>query len=187
MRLFLDTSVLLAASGSANGASRELFRLAPVNEWTLVTTPYVIEEVFRNLSSLGSTASADWARLRPALVLMDDVVTMDRPAVFEPARDRPILFSALAWGGRASHLGPRGFRFVNGRRVLRTARVDARLVPGAGASGGAPSLNGNCYWAGCSAVHRTMFFISACASLASYPRIGQVLEPRRPDVTSRGR
>ena len=27
MRLFLDTSVLLAASGSANGASREIFRI----------------------------------------------------------------------------------------------------------------------------------------------------------------
>ena len=29
MRLFLDTSVLLAASGSNRGASREIFRFAP--------------------------------------------------------------------------------------------------------------------------------------------------------------
>ena len=28
---------------------------------------------------------------------MDDVLTLDRAAVFEPAKDRPILFSALAW------------------------------------------------------------------------------------------
>lgn len=28
---------------------------------------------------------------------MDDVFTLDRPAVFEVAKDRPILFSALAW------------------------------------------------------------------------------------------
>ena len=40
MRLFLDTSVLLAGSGSPAGASRELFRLAPRNGWTLaVLTP----------------------------------------------------------------------------------------------------------------------------------------------------
>jgi hypothetical protein len=28
---------------------------------------------------------------------MDDMLTLDRPAVFGPAKDRPILFSALAW------------------------------------------------------------------------------------------
>ena len=28
---------------------------------------------------------------------MDDVFTIDRPAIVEPAKDRPILFAALAW------------------------------------------------------------------------------------------
>ena len=28
---------------------------------------------------------------------MDDVLTIDRPVLFEAAKDRPILFSALAW------------------------------------------------------------------------------------------
>ncbi len=28
---------------------------------------------------------------------MDDVLTLDRASVFEPAKYRPILFSALAW------------------------------------------------------------------------------------------
>lgn len=28
---------------------------------------------------------------------MPDVFTLDRPSVFGPAKDRPILFSALAW------------------------------------------------------------------------------------------
>ena len=97
MRLFLDSSVLLAASGSSLGASRQIFRRARSNEWTLFTTPYVIEEVLRNLPKLPPTATAEWARLRPALLLSDDVVTLDRPAVFERAKDRPILFSALAW------------------------------------------------------------------------------------------
>ena len=97
MRLFLDASVLLAASASANGASREIFRRTTVNGWTLVTTPYAIEEVLRNLPDFPPPASGEWARLRPALLIMDDVLTLDRPAVFEAGKDRPILFSALAW------------------------------------------------------------------------------------------
>lgn len=97
MKLFLDTSVLLAASGSATGASREIFRRAWANEWILITTPYAIEEVFRNLPDLPPAASADWAQLRPSLLIMDDVVTLDCPAVFPASKDRPILFSALAW------------------------------------------------------------------------------------------
>ena len=50
-----------------------------------------------NLQDLVSTAVADWAKLRRALILLDDVLTLDRPAVFSPSKDRPILFSALAW------------------------------------------------------------------------------------------
>ena len=29
--------------------------------------------------------------------MQDDVLTLDRPAVFAAGKDRPILFSALAW------------------------------------------------------------------------------------------
>lgn len=29
--------------------------------------------------------------------MFDDILTVDRPVVFSPAKDRPILFSALAW------------------------------------------------------------------------------------------
>ncbi len=97
MRLFLDTSVLLAASGSATGASREIFRLAAANFWTLIATPYVVAEVRRNLVHFPAAASAEWNQLRDELLLLDDVFTVDRPAVFAPAKDRPILFSALAW------------------------------------------------------------------------------------------
>lgn len=97
MRLFLDTSVLLSASASANGASREIFRRASANGWVLITTPYAIHEVIRNIAEFPVSASADWARLRSELLIMDDVLTLDRPAVFEAGKDRPILFSAVAW------------------------------------------------------------------------------------------
>jgi predicted nucleic acid-binding protein len=52
MRLFLDTSVLLAACGSASGASRLIFRIAPAQGWSLVATPYVVEEVLYGLPIL---------------------------------------------------------------------------------------------------------------------------------------
>lgn len=97
MRVFLDTSVLLAASASERGASREVFRLAPDNGWALLTSPYVLEEALCNLPGLSAEATVQWAKLRPELSLVDDVLTLDRVAVFEPAKDRPILFSALAW------------------------------------------------------------------------------------------
>jgi hypothetical protein len=97
VRLFLDTSVLLAACGSLTGASSELFRRAPANGWILITTPYVIEEVLRNLGDFPPSASVHWVRLRPHLLVRDDVLTLDRPVVFLAGKDRPILFSALAW------------------------------------------------------------------------------------------
>lgn len=97
MRLFLDTSVLLAASGSERGASRAVLERASAAGWVLVTTPYVLEETLSNLPKLPTEAAGAWAALRPRLVVADDVLTLDRPVIFDPAKDRPILFGALAW------------------------------------------------------------------------------------------
>ena len=97
MRLFLDTSVMLSASASATGGSREIFRRAATHGWELVTTPYAINEVLRHLPDFAISASADWAALRPALLIMDDVFTLELPVVFPVAKDKPILFGALAW------------------------------------------------------------------------------------------
>lgn len=97
MRLFLDTSVLLAACGSTTGASHEIFRQARVHGWVLIATPYVIGEALNNLADFPPTAIARWASLRADLLVLDDVLTLDRPAVFAAGKDRPILFSALAW------------------------------------------------------------------------------------------
>ena len=124
MRLFLDTSVLLAASGSAAGASREVFHRASANGWILIATPYGLEEVLRSLPDLAPSASADWAALRPALLIMDDVLTLDRPAILPVTKDRPILFSALAWADILLTLDERDFgRFMQkpfyGLLVLR--------------------------------------------------------------------
>jgi predicted nucleic acid-binding protein len=97
VRLFLDTSTLLAACGSSLGASREIFRLAPVYRWTLIVTPYVLDEVLYNLPEFPPSATVAWANLRSQLVVFDDVLTADLPTVFPVSKDRPILFGALAW------------------------------------------------------------------------------------------
>ncbi len=97
MRLFVDTSVLLAACASASGAAREIFRVAGVNGWVLVATPYVIEEVLRNLPDFPVAASGWWVRLRREILVMDDVLTLNRPVVFPVSKDKPILFGVLAW------------------------------------------------------------------------------------------
>lgn len=97
MNVFLDTSVLLAACGSASGASRALFALAPHNGWTLLATPYVLDKVVTNLDHFPPAATAVWVKLRPQLEIVDTVASLDRPAVFPVTKDRPVLFSALAW------------------------------------------------------------------------------------------
>jgi predicted nucleic acid-binding protein len=97
MRLFLDASVLLAACGSHRGASREVIRRAGETGWILLASPYVLEEVAANVATLGAAAVDEWSRLRSALAIVADVLTVDRPVVFEPAKDRPVLFTSLAW------------------------------------------------------------------------------------------
>jgi predicted nucleic acid-binding protein len=97
VRLFLDTSVLLAACGSAKGASAEIFRRASEQHWVLVTTAYVLEEMLTNIVDFSPAVSGEWAKIRPMLLVMDDVLTLDRPSVFPVLKDKPVLFSAAAW------------------------------------------------------------------------------------------
>ncbi|MDQ6631136.1 MAG: hypothetical protein M3Y82_05190 [Verrucomicrobiota bacterium] len=97
MNLFLDSSVLLAACGSIKGASRAIFREASKNHWNLIVSPYVTSEVLKNLKLFPATATDNWISLRPNLALVDDILTLDRVAVFSATKDRPILFTALCW------------------------------------------------------------------------------------------
>lgn len=53
--------------------------------------------MLRNLAKLPGEATTDWLRLRLQLVVVDDVVSLDKPVVFAASKDRPILFTALAW------------------------------------------------------------------------------------------
>jgi hypothetical protein len=48
-------------------------------------------------SRLPAQARDDWTQLSPLLFAVRDVWTVDRPAVFGSAKDRPVLFTAAAW------------------------------------------------------------------------------------------
>ena len=97
MKLFLDTSVLLAAAGSVSGGSRALFDLAPDQPWILISSHYCLAETARNLGKLEPEAEAVWRRqLRPALTVVADTLVGDHPLLFTKTKDKPVLLTALA-------------------------------------------------------------------------------------------
>jgi predicted nucleic acid-binding protein len=129
VNLFLDTSVLLAACGSAKGSSRAIFHLAAAAGWTLMSSPYALSEVLRNLGKLPAAATAEWVRLRQQLRIVDDVVSLDRAVVFFASKDRPILFTALAWSDALMNARPQRLRKISRRPVLRTACAATVQLP----------------------------------------------------------
>lgn len=96
MRVFVDTSVLLAAALTRVGPAREVFRQAKRRRWTLLTSPWCVEEAERNLASKFPGAMPAWRRLRPRVQIVPNTLVLDRPLVFDVAKDKPVLISALA-------------------------------------------------------------------------------------------
>ena len=96
MKILLDTSVLLAACGSPHGGSMAVIRQSPMNGWRLLTSPYIWEEVARNLRRASSLATAAWAAVNPRLADVSDVLAIDHIVVFPTTKDRPVLFTAYA-------------------------------------------------------------------------------------------
>jgi len=97
VRIFLDTSVLLAACRSKSGASRAILDIVEKQGWKLIASPWVRNEVERNLSKFPFESTATWVGLRSRISLIDDLVSIDRALVFPASKDRPILITALAW------------------------------------------------------------------------------------------
>jgi hypothetical protein len=98
MILLLDTSVLLAASGSATGTARFVCRTGAGQGWTLLTSGYCLQETLRNLPKIGPDAAAAWeSEIHPVLQLVPDAIAMgERALVFPIAKDRPVVITALA-------------------------------------------------------------------------------------------
>ncbi len=97
MRLFLDTSVLLAACGSSKGASRFLITGAHAHGWELISSDYCEEETRRNLTKVRRSASAAWKNeVAPRVRFVRATLALDKPLVFPKAKDRPVVITALA-------------------------------------------------------------------------------------------
>ena len=96
MRIFLDTSVLLAACRSKSGASRAIIDIAAKQGWRLIASPWVRDEVEKSLK-FPFSSTATWVALRSRISLVDDAVSIDRALVFPASKDRPVLITAPAW------------------------------------------------------------------------------------------
>jgi hypothetical protein len=66
------------------------------NKWSLISCDFAFDEVNRNLSTVSGASAHEWAKLQTEIAFLEDELTFDRPVVFEPAKDRPVLFTAAA-------------------------------------------------------------------------------------------
>ncbi len=74
-----------------------MFDLAPDQGWQLLASRYVVREIEKNVEQrLSLAAGLEWRTLRPKLSITVDVLTFPWPAVFSAAKDRPVLFTAVA-------------------------------------------------------------------------------------------
>jgi predicted nucleic acid-binding protein len=95
--LFLDTSVLLSACASAKGASRFIIEEAQAHGWQLISAYYCREETRRNLDKLGEAAVAYFCNtLERQIDWRQNALTSDDIIIFDKAKDRPVLISALS-------------------------------------------------------------------------------------------
>jgi predicted nucleic acid-binding protein len=115
LNLFLDSSVAVAASISATGASREVFARASRQGWRLLVSPWVLREVRENLANKPPEFARAWVALRAKTVLEDDELIFDWPIVFEASKDKPVLFAALASADILLTLDRRDFRELLGK------------------------------------------------------------------------
>lgn len=119
MRLFLDSSVVIAASLSSTGASRVIFEIAAANGWSLLISPWVLREVRANLARQSAIATQAWFGLRTRAAVETDEITFDWPLVFEVAKDKPVLCTALACADVLLTLDRRDFQGLLGTSVYR--------------------------------------------------------------------
>jgi len=97
VRLFLDSSVLLAAAGSTRGASYYLITTAQRNGHSITTADYCVHEVEYNLSKLGPICAKRWYKIiKPRIRIVAVRLTTPQILVYSKTKDRPIVITSLA-------------------------------------------------------------------------------------------
>ncbi len=94
--MFLDSSVLLSASGSKRSLSRLILEAAPGRKWDLITASYCIAEVNRNVIKFGESGILGWGKVKPKIRIVPNTFVSDRPLLIAAGKDKPVLISALA-------------------------------------------------------------------------------------------
>jgi predicted nucleic acid-binding protein len=117
VRLFLDSSVALAASISATGASRIILDSDAAHGWRPLVSPWVLREVRDNLASKPAELTRAWLSLRAKVIVEPDELTFDWPLVFDVAKDKPVLCTALACADVLLPLDRRDFQRLLGETV----------------------------------------------------------------------
>lgn len=96
MRVFLDSSVLLAAAGSDQGASRYVILNQRRARMHLITADYCIKEVEFNLAKLGPSSSQAWyTQIKPRLKIVPVRLSLTKILIYPRAKDRPVIITAL--------------------------------------------------------------------------------------------
>lgn len=99
LRVFLDSSVIIAGSASSTGASRAVLILAEIGLFKAIVSQQVIQECQRNLANKLPVAMPAFLELltRLALEVVDDPDAQDvaRWQTIIEEKDAPILAAAL--------------------------------------------------------------------------------------------
>ena len=93
-----------------------MFDLAPRHEWSLVISPWVLREVRENLRNRRNAAQ-EWKSLRARVVVEKDEFIFHWPLVFDIAKDKPVLVTALACADVLLTLDRRDFAPLIGQTV----------------------------------------------------------------------
>lgn len=106
LRVFLDSSVVIAGSASSTGASRAVLILAEIGLFKAIVSQQVIDECQRNLAKKLPAAMPAFLELltRLALEVVDDPAPQEitRWQTIIEAKDAPILAAAL--GAKANRI-----------------------------------------------------------------------------------
>lgn len=124
-RVFIDSSVFIAAAISASGSARQLLILGLQREFLLSVSPLVLEETERNLSRKAPQALPAFRLLHAAMNLA--IVEPSRTQVLRAARvvdvkDAPIVAGAVR--ARATYIA------TYDRRHLLTKRAEIEAAFG---------------------------------------------------------
>ncbi len=128
-RVFIDSSVLIAAAISSAGAGRELLIRGMRGDVQLFISPLVLEETERNLRAKAPAALPAFAALQEALAARS--VNPTKAAVRQAskhitAKDAPIVAAARL--ARAPYLATYGQKDVLNHRDLISAHFGIQVV-----------------------------------------------------------